>query len=276
MAIGLMNPISPWDVPIHDRRDVCRKMYDSLLSFPKHIHLFSKSYFTHTFSRRHGTRNEMSQPSLGSVPGFDYNASVHNLTKNYISRWVDLKDKEGWKNIVSTAYTLLTKNQLIGTKFNEPAAKDILKLIAQELIELYPDVFAVVLDSWAQKAAQGIIKICKTNTPQYAIANETGESSKSAREKSSAPSKDINIPPSESASVLTPKKTKTPLSRQTTAAASSLTPLSRRPTVSASASVLSIHHPSTDDEMDEENDDSRKVIESLAEPINVLFLSHKI
>ena len=59
-----------------------------------------------------------------------------------------------------------------------------------------------ISSAWAAKAAQGITKTCKANPSQYVMGqSEPGESSKSAREKSTAPPKPTkvsssNCPPS--------------------------------------------------------------------------------
>ena len=50
------------------------------------------------------------------------------------------------------------QNDLLQTNFNESTAKNTLKLIAQELVEAYVDLFSGVFEDWVRKAAQNIIK----------------------------------------------------------------------------------------------------------------------
>ena len=129
---------------------------------------------------------------------FDYAASTRKWTKDYIMRGLELSAPDEWKALMTTAYTLLLTNDLLQRNFGDASAKEELKLIGDEFMKIHNEIFNGKLSGWAVIAAQGIIKQCKTNPPNYVTISEIEESSKTVREKSAAPSKDISIPPNNS------------------------------------------------------------------------------
>lgn len=68
---------------------------------------------------------------------------------------------------MTTAFTLVTDNELWSTNFNEAAAKETLKLIGQELMVSYPDVFDVIPKEWAHKVYVREIVAANRNVPQH-------------------------------------------------------------------------------------------------------------
>lgn len=89
-----------------------------------------------------------------SFTALEYGAGTKNRTKTYIMGGFELTRAEDWKALMATAYTLLTTNELLHTDFSGASAKETLKLIDDEFVNL-------ISKYWTAFLAAGLKELLK-------------------------------------------------------------------------------------------------------------------